>query len=148
MSGGGLPAAGSQQPVRPTSEINMRRFASPIAVIVLSLFAITPVWGQDVNVSGKWETTNETPRGTMTSTFVLEQEGSALTGSMETPRGAIELDGTVQGHTISFTIVRSGRGGRSFEMTYTGTVDGDTITGTMSTPRGEQPWTAKRVEGT
>jgi hypothetical protein len=65
----------------------------------------------------------------MTSTFVLEQDGSALKGSMETPRGSVEFEGTVEGNTISFTIVRTGMGDRTFQMTYTGTVEGDTVAG-------------------
>jgi hypothetical protein len=124
----------------------MRQLGSLFASTVLCLSAITSARGQDVNVTGTWELTSETPRGTVTSTLVFEQDGTALEGSMESQRGTVEFDGgTVEGNTIAFTIVRSGMGGRTFEMTYTGTVEGDKITGTMSTPRGEQPWTAKRV---
>lgn len=125
----------------------MKKVCAVVASVIASWLFVTPALGQDVNVTGKWELSTETPRGTMTSTLTFEQNGTVLKGSMESQRGTVEFqDGKVEGNTITFKIVRS-RGDRSFEMTYTGTVEGDTITGTMSTPRGEQPWTAKRVEG-
>ena len=125
----------------------MWRIGTTIAGIALSLLAAAPAVGQDVDVTGKWELTAETPRGTMTTTLVFEQEGTSLKGSIEWQRGTTEFEnGTVEGNHITFTIVRSGQG-RTFEMAYTGTVEGDTITGVMNTPRGEQPWTAKKVEG-
>ncbi len=107
----------------------------------------TPLVGQQtVNVTGKWEFTSEGPRGTQTSTITFEQDGTVLKGTMETQRGAVSFEnGSVEGNKITFTIVR-GMGDRTFEMTYTGTVEGDTMTGTMTNPRGgDVPWTAKKV---
>lgn len=125
----------------------MGKIGAAAAGVLLSCLLAAPVSGQDVDVTGKWELTSETPRGMMTSTLVFEQDGTELKGTLEGQRGTVEFDGgTVEGNTISFTMVRSGQG-RTFEMAYTGTVEGDTMNGTMSTPRGEQPWTAKRVEG-
>ena len=106
----------------------------------------TPGWSQDVDVTGKWELTSESPRGTQTSTITFEQEGAVLKGAIETRMGSLPFEGgSVEDNTITFTIVRS-MGERTMEMTYSGTVEGDTITGTMTTPRGETPWTAKRVD--
>lgn len=107
----------------------------------------TPLVGQQtLNVAGKWEFTSEGPRGTQTSTITFEQDGTVLKGTMETQRGAVSFEnGSVEGNKITFTIVR-GMGDRTFEMTYTGTVEGDTMTGTMTNPRGgDVPWTAKKV---
>jgi hypothetical protein len=82
----------------------------------------------------------------MTSTFTFEQDGNALTGTVETQRGSTPISsGSVEGNVVTFTIVR-GMGDRSMEMTYTGTLEGDSITGSMSTPRGEREFTMKRVE--
>jgi hypothetical protein len=127
----------------------MKRIARA-AVSVLSCLAFAlPLWAQvTANVVGRWEMTNETPRGTMTSTFTFEQDGNTLSGTSEGQRGGeVQIStGSVDGDVITFTIVR-GMGGRTMEMTYTGTVDGDTITGTMYTPRGERDFSMKRVEG-
>ncbi|KPK81701.1 MAG: hypothetical protein AMS25_05250 [Gemmatimonas sp. SM23_52] len=118
---------------------------------LLALLAAVPAWGQElaqeraVDVSGVWEITSETPRGTMTRKVTFEQDGSSLTGTMETRMGSVPIqNGSVEGNKISFTVVFS-RGERSFEMTYSGTVEGDTAKGTYQTPRGEVEWTAKRV---
>jgi hypothetical protein len=124
----------------------MRKFSTLATGALLALAVAVPAWAQDVDVSGKWDLASESPRGTQTSTITFEQEGTALSGTIETRRGSMPFgDGSVEGNTITFTIVRS-MGERIMEMTYKGTVEGDTITGTMTTPRGEMPWTAKRVE--
>ncbi|UCF21113.1 MAG: hypothetical protein JSU87_06930 [Gemmatimonadota bacterium] len=118
---------------------------------VIALIVAAPAWGQEpaqdqaVNVSGVWEFTSETPRGTMTRKVTFEQDGSKLSGTMETQMGAAPIkNGLVEGNKISFTVEFS-RGERSFEMTYQGTVEGDTAKGTMQTPRGAVEWTAKRA---
>ncbi|KPK78286.1 MAG: hypothetical protein AMS25_16290 [Gemmatimonas sp. SM23_52] len=99
-----------------------------------------------VDMSGVWEISSETPRGTMTRKVTFEQDGSSLTGTMETRMGSVPIqNGSVEGNKLSFTVVFS-RGERSFEMTYSGTVEGDTAKGTYQTSRGEVEWTATRVE--
>jgi hypothetical protein len=124
-----------------------------LASALLALLTAAPVSGQEaeqeraVDVSGVWEITSETPRGTMTRKVTFEQDGSSLNGTMETQMGTVPIqNGLVEGNKISFTVVFS-RGDRSFEMTYSGTVDGDTAKGTVQMPRGGKvEWTAKRVK--
>ncbi len=125
-----------------------------LASALLALLTAAPLSGQEaeqqraVDVSGVWEITSETPRGTMTRKLTFEQDGSSLTGTIETRMGTVPIqNGSVEGNKISFTVVFS-RGDRSTEMTYKGTVDGDTARGTVEMPRGgEVEWTARRVEG-
>jgi hypothetical protein len=127
----------------------MKRIFAAAACLLVLLAVTTPATAQEtVNVAGKWEMTSETPRGTMTTTFTFEQDGSALTGTSEGQRGGeVPISsGSVEGNVITFTVVRGMRN-RSMEVTYTGTLEGDTITGTMTTPRGEREFTMKRVEG-
>ena len=119
---------------------------------LLALITAVPSWGQEpaqeeaVDVSGVWEISSETPRGTMTRKVTFTQDGMKLTGTMETRMGSSAIEkGSIEGNTISFTVVLA-RGERSFEMTYNGTVEGDSAKGTMQTPRGNVGWTAKRVE--
>lgn len=127
----------------------MMKMLSKCAVGLLTCMLLTyPLASQETaNVAGKWEMTRETPRGTQTSIFTFEQDGSLLTGTAEGRMGSTPISsGSVDGTVVTFTIMR-GRGDRSFEMTYAGTVDGDTITGTMSTPMGEREFTMTRAEG-
>jgi hypothetical protein len=125
----------------------MKTLAGVLSCALVCLAAATPASAQETgNVAGKWEMTNETPRGTQTSTFTFEQEGNILTGTVATPRGESPISsGSVEGNVVTITMVR-GMGDRRMEMTYTGTLEGDTITGSMSTPRGEREFTMKRVE--
>jgi len=123
----------------------MKKTLAAMTVALVSLLVAVPMQAQDVGIAGKWETTRETPRGTMTSTFTFEVDGDKLTGTVGSQMGDSEIsDGTVEGNKISFKMVMT-RGDRTIEMVYSGTVEGDAITGTVQTPRGEQPWTAKRV---
>ena len=123
----------------------MKRILSVIAGAAAALLLAVPAQAQDVDITGKWESTRETQQGTMTTTFTFERDGGKLTGTLGSQRGDMEIsDGTIEGNKISFKLVMT-RGDRTIEMTYSGTVEGDTITGTMQTPRGEQPWTAQRV---
>lgn len=125
----------------------MKKIMSAVAGAGVVLLLAVPLQAQDVNITGKWETTRETPRGTMTTTFTFAQDGHELTGTLSSQRGDREItDGLVEGNKITFTMVMT-MGERTVEMKYSGTVEGDTITGTIQTSRGEVPWTAKRVQG-
>ncbi len=127
----------------------MKKFAVILAFTLICLCVPNSATAQEIaDVAGKWEMTNETPRGTQTSTFTFEQEGNVLSGSMETPRGTAEINsGSIDGNEITFTITRSmGNRNRTMELTYAGILDGDTITGSVSTPRGEREFTMKRVD--
>ena len=126
----------------------MKNIVAIVACVLACAAVAAPAWAQETaNVAGKWEMTNETPRGTMTSTFTFEQEGNVLTGTVETRGTSTEISsGTVEGNVITLTLVRA-MGNRTRELTYSGTVDGNKITGTMSTPRGEREFTMTRVEG-
>jgi hypothetical protein len=98
-------------------------------------------------MSGQWEVNWETPRGPMTMTMELKQDGEALTGKVETRGGWQDIkDGKVSGSDMSF-VLEMVRGDQTFALAYKGTLQDDgTLQGTITTPRGERPWTAKRVE--
>lgn len=100
----------------------------------------------DVDVTGDWEMTMESPRGgTITRDVHFEQDGEKLTVTMESQRGEeVTAEGTVTGDTIEWTVTRETPRGE-MTMTYKGTVEGDTITGTVAMGDfGTGEWTAKR----
>lgn len=121
----------------------MRRFASSCAAFLALLMASGAPAQQNeqeavVDVSGVWELTSETPRGTTTRKLTLKQDGQTLAGVLESPMGTVAIqNGSVKGNAISFTVVRK-RGERTLEIIYTGTVDGDTARG-RSRARAEKP---------
>lgn len=125
----------------------------PVALAAVAALTVNVAQAQDVTadqsaIAGTWEMSWDTPRGPMTMTMELKQDGSALTGRIQTRGGWQEIkDGTVDGSTFSF-VVEFARQDRTFSMEYDGALQDDgTLAGTITTPRGENPWTAKRVEG-
>lgn len=112
-----------------------------IAIVILLVFQVAAE--NEVNVTGTWEITSQSPRGMRTHDIEFVQNGEKLIVKMDGRRGKIEAEGTVKGDKIEWTITRETNRG-SFSATYKGTVSGDSIKGTMETPRGEREWTAKR----
>jgi hypothetical protein len=99
---------------------------------------------EPANVAGTWQMTMEGRQGQMTQTLTIEQDGGAIKGTVKGERGPeANLEGTVDGNKISFTVKRQTPRG---EMTtaYTGTVDGDTIKGTMQMGEMNRNWSATR----
>lgn len=134
----------------------MSRTAAFLALAFAAFFVVPLAAQEPANMAGKWEFTYSTQRGSSTMTITFEQDGEALTGTVEMPsrggRGggqATISKGTIKGNALSFAIVRS-FGERSMEQTFTGTVSGDTAEGKMAgMGRGgtgqEIAWTAKRI---
>ena len=102
---------------------------------------------ETASVAGKWEMTRETPMGTMTTVFELEQDGETLKGKVTGGRGNREspLTGTIKGQAVKFSTTMAGRDGESRTVEYTGTVSGDEMKLEFETPRGKRDGTAKRA---
>jgi hypothetical protein len=98
---------------------------------------------EPAKVDGVWDLSAESPRGTMTQTLTIQQDGATIKGTLKGQRGEAPLQGTVTGNKISFTVTRDTPNG-TFTIEYTGTVDGDSITGTSHSERFDGKWTAKR----
>ena len=125
----------------------MKKLTALLGSVALLALAAPAAAQETVDVSGEWEITAETPRGTRTRSVSFEQVGDSLSGTMETPMGTAPIsEGSVHGNEITFTMVFT-RGDRSMEITYTGTVQDDEMSGKFVTPRGEVPWTARRKGG-
>jgi hypothetical protein len=101
---------------------------------------------EPAKVAGTWEMTSEGPRGTMTQTLTIQQDGGTIKGTLEGRRGPAPLEGSVTGNKISFTVKRETPNG-TFTLEYTGTVDGDSMKGNVHSERFDTEWTAKRTSG-
>ncbi len=128
----------------------MKKIYSMITMIALVLFPAM-LSGQDINVTGDWEMTSETPRGERTQTIHIEQDGEKLIVTMQGGMrggqggGEITAEGTIQGNKVEWSFSRSTPRG-DFSIKYTGTVEGDTMTGEVDRGQGgTSPWTAKRI---
>lgn len=78
-------------------------------------------------VDGKWTAEVQGRQGTQTQTLTLKANGSALTGSLDTGRGATDItEGKIDGSTVSFKVTRNGQKGTN-TTDYTGTLSGDEL---------------------
>jgi hypothetical protein len=118
-----------------------------VAALIIS---VVPVCAQDgqkpatIDVTGKWESTVESPQGSLVSAVTYKQDGEALTGTHVGQMGELALKGTVKGDQISYTITVD-MGGQSLTITYSGKISGDTITGTAEFGgMGSGNWSVKR----
>ena len=116
-----------------------------IAVTLFTLLLI-PVMSsaQDVNVTGDWEMTTQSPRGERTSDIHFEQDGEKLTVTMQMMGQEVTAEGTVKGNKIEWSVTRSTQRG-DMTISYSGTVEGDTMSGEAQMGNfGAMEWTAKK----
>ena len=124
-------------------EEEMKKFYSVIALFSLLLIPLM-LTAQDVNVTGDWEMTTQSPRGERTSDVHFEQEGEKLTVTMQMMGEEVTAEGTVKGNKIEWSITRSTQRG-DFTISYSGTVEGDTMSGEAQMGDfGAMEWTAKK----
>ena len=130
----------------------MKKFYSMIAVMALVLFPAI-LSGQDIDLTGDWEMTTESPRGPRTQTIHIEQDGEKLTVTIQGGvgrrggqggGGEITAEGRIQGNKVEWSFTRNTPRG-DFTTKYAGAVEGDTMSGEVDRgERGTAPWSAKR----
>src|SRR5262245_32161936 len=114
-----------------------------LAVLLVALLA-APAAAQ-VNLTGEWDVTIESPQGANNVKMTLTQDGEKLSGLFKSPMGELPFTGTLTGVDVkaSFTLPVQGQ---SLEITMTGKVDGETLAGKVQFGGfGEGDWTAKRA---
>jgi hypothetical protein len=124
-------------------EEKMKKMYSMIALFALLLIPVL-LSAQDVNVTGDWEITTQSPRGERTSDIHFEQDGESLTVTMQLMNEEVTAEGTVKGNKIEWSVTRSTQRGE-FTISYTGTIDGDSMSGEAQMGDfGAMEWTAKK----
>ena len=104
--------------------------------IAVLLFALAAASALAADFNGKWTAEVSGPRGSQNLVFNLHVEGSAVTGTITTPRGNVDItNGKVDGDTITFTQVMKGK--RQVKLNYSGKAEGETIK--FSRQRGNRP---------
>lgn len=98
----------------------------------------------EVTAAGTWTVDVLAPE-TMTFTMKLTQDGTAITGTMDTPEGSFPLSGTLQGTTLSLTGSVT-IGGSSIRIEMNGVIRGDEAVGRVDSPMGAVDWKARRTE--
>jgi imidazolonepropionase-like amidohydrolase len=96
-------------------------------------------------LSGTWTLTLAVGPRSMPGTLMLRQQGSSLSGTLESPFGTTELsNGSVGADGFHFTSSAE-VGGRNVEMTITGTTTGNQMSGTVTSEIGTTTFTGKKV---
>ena len=105
----------------------MRVLSVVAAGIVLVLSAGT-LSAAVQDAAGAWNLSYRTRDGqTLTSTLTLKIESNQVSGTLSSPRGTVSIEeGTVNGDSITFAIVRIGFGD-TIRIAYTGKISGDTM---------------------
>ncbi len=128
-----------------------KRLVLNVAFVLVLAGVIAGMFGCGAELAGKpanafvgtWELTSESPRGTRTSTLVINEDLTGTYGSRDREFPVQDL--TVEGDQVSFKVPMTFRE-REFILEFKGTVEGDTFTGQRSTPRGSREVTGKKVE--
>jgi hypothetical protein len=96
-------------------------------------------------LTGEWALEFTTPRGHAEYTMYLTQEGPRVTGHLTSEYGEQQLRVTLNGDDVRIMWSEI-EGGKTLDITLTGTVKGDAITGTAKLGTvGEGPFRAERT---
>jgi len=114
------------------------------AVLIVAWLA-APATAQ-INLTGDWDMTIESPQGTNSVKVTLTQDGEKVSGLFKSPFGELPVTGALTGVdlTIAFSLPIQGQ---SVEVVMTGKAEGPTLAGKVQFGGfGEGDWTAKRAE--
>jgi len=90
--------------------VQQTRTVFSITLVVLLIPGLLLAQERTPDVTGTWELTVETPQGTGNPTIVLKQEGEKLTGVYKGRFGEVNLQGSVKGNDITFSITVNAQG--------------------------------------
>ncbi len=101
------------------------------------------MFGQ-IDISGTWEVTFESPQGPATIDVTFKQVGESVDGSVATPMGAVDFTGTLINNALTMSSTLDLQGTK-LDIAMKAKVSGDTMAGNLVVGGlGEIPWTAKR----
>jgi hypothetical protein len=114
------------------------------AALLVTLLA-APAAAQ-INLTGDWDMTIQSPQGTNTIKMTLTQDGETVSGRVTSQIGELPVTGALTGDDlkIAFTLPIQGQ---SIVIVMTGKVEGPTLAGKVQFGDfGEGDWTATRAE--
>ncbi len=111
-----------------------------------SLLGAAPVSGQ-IDITGTWEVTFESPQGPATIDVTFKQVGESVEGRVATPMGAVDFTGTLINNALTMSSMLDLQGTK-LDIAMKAKLSGDTMAGNLVVGGlGELPWTAKRKPG-
>ena len=114
-----------------------------LAVLFVALLAAPA--GAQINLTGDWDVTIQSPQGANTVKVTFTQTGEKVAGLFKSQMGELPFEGTLTGVDLKFSFSIPVQG-QSLEITMTGTVAGEEISGKAQFGGfGEGDWSAKRA---
>lgn len=115
------------------------------AFFITIFFTLPATLSAQDSADGLWDFVMTGPSGEVTAVVDLFVDGSAMIGQFALDDGRVWpiSNGTVNGNTISFDLVR-GDSGVTYQMSAT--VQGDQATGTATAMGSTREWTMTRAE--
>ncbi|MET0648433.1 MAG: hypothetical protein ABW208_17615, partial [Pyrinomonadaceae bacterium] len=98
-------------------------------------------------LTGTWSVTTSAGAQQIPGTLMLQQQGTRLTGRVETPFGTADItDGSATGNSFRVATTLNIEG-QSTDITFEGTVSGNQMSGTVTSARGSFPFSGTRTPG-
>lgn len=82
-----------------------------------------------MSATGNWKISISTPMGPQEMTAQLAEDGSTLSGQLDSPMGSEPVNGTVAGNKLTWTTKVTKP--MPLDLTFDVTVEGDSLTGTV-----------------
>jgi imidazolonepropionase-like amidohydrolase len=96
-------------------------------------------------LSGSWSITTSAGSQQIPGTLTLQQQGTRLTGRVETPFGTADItDGSATGNDFRIATTLNIEG-QSTDITFEGTASGNQMSGTVTSSRGSFPFSGTRT---
>jgi len=104
-----------------------------------------PAKAGTIDISGRWSAIVSSPEGDMDMTIAFIQDGTNVTGSIESDMGTWEIhSGVLRGSQLTFSISATIMG-ESMEMEFEGTVDQNSLEGKVSFDEGSAEIKATKI---
>lgn len=108
----------------------------------LALAVGTGVLAQ-AGVTGAWDLSINGPEGPISASADLKQDGEKITGTIESPAGKVDLNGTLKGKALAMSFqIQSPQG--PLDIKVTGEVDGASMKGMIDFGMGQADFTGKK----
>ena len=114
-----------------------------LAIAAALAFAVGSGVLAQAGVTGAWDLSINGPEGPISATADLKQDGEKVTGTIESPQGKVELNGTMKGKALAMNFQIQGPQG-PIDIKVTGEVDGASMKGMIDFGAGQADFTGKK----